>query len=91
MQKYIGQLLADFEKAKQNLPEPINYSLLYPDHPAANTPMEYVIEWENAPEQSMSELFGISWEALPPVEKLTDEQVVLLHKGIVQKTKKCVK
>jgi hypothetical protein len=84
MQKYVEQLLADFEASKLNLPKPLDYSLLYPDHPAANSDMAYVIEWENAPEQTMSELFDISWERLPPVEKLTEEQIVLLLNGMIE-------
>lgn len=88
MQTYITQLLADLKAAQDNKPAKLDYKLLYPDHPA-NDPiyggvMDYMIEWENAPEWTFDKLFGISGEAFPPVEKLSQEQTTLLVDGILE-------
>lgn len=88
MQKYITQLLADLKAAQSNQPEKVDYKLLYPDHPAAhpeyNDILGHLIEWENAPDWKMDDLFGIKGAAFPPVEKLTTiEQKALIH-GILE-------
>jgi hypothetical protein len=82
MQNYINQLLADMAAAKNNLPADINYAALYPDHPAYKFGLDYIVEWEMAPSYKMGELFGIEAEQLPPADKLTDEQIGQLLKGI---------
>jgi hypothetical protein len=82
MQNYVNQLLADMAAAKNNLPADINYAALYPDHPAFRFGLDYIVEWEMAPSYKMGELFGIEAEQLPPAEKLTDEQIGQLLKGI---------
>jgi hypothetical protein len=82
MQNYVNQLLADMVAAKKNLPAEINYTLLYPDHPAYKFGLDYIVEWEMSPSYTMDELFGIKAEQLPPAEKLTDEQIAQLLKGI---------
>jgi len=87
MQPYINQLLQDLNAAQNNLPPPKDYALLYPNHPAADPQydgeLNYIIEWEMGDEQPMEELFGISADALPPVELLTDEQAGSLCDAIL--------
>jgi hypothetical protein len=82
MQNYVNQLLADMVAAKNNLPAEINYAALYPDHPAYRYGLDYIVEWEMSPSYKMGELFGIEAEQLPPAERLTDEQIAQLLKGI---------
>jgi hypothetical protein len=82
MQNYVNQLLSDMVAAQKNLPAEINYALLYPDHPAYAYGLDYIVEWEMSPSYTMDELFGIKAEQLPPAEKLTDEQIAQLLKGI---------
>lgn len=82
MQTYITQLLADLKAAQNNTPAKVGYKLLYPDHPA-NDPiyggvMDYMVKWERVPEWTFDKLFGISHEAFPPVEQLSQEQITLL-------------
>ena len=83
MENYIKQLLADMKKAEQNLPTPLDYKVLFPNHPAHDYDMEYMVAWECTPYQSTSELYGISADAFPPHEQLTDEQIEKLTKGIM--------
>jgi hypothetical protein len=75
MQNYVNQLIQDLAAAKDNIPPPVNYALLYPDHPALDFGMDYIVEWEMAKEQSYADLFGIKAEQLPPDDRLTDEQI----------------
>jgi len=88
MQQYLNQLLADLKAAQTKQPEKPDYKVLYPDH-QANDPiydgmMDYMIEWDNAPEWKMDDLFEIKSEVFPPVEKLTTEQVTKLIDGILE-------
>ena len=46
MKKYIEQLLADLAAATHNLPPTPNYKVLYPDHPAHDFGLEYIVAWE---------------------------------------------
>jgi hypothetical protein len=88
MEKYITQLLSDLKTAQSNQPEKVDYKLLYPDHPAAhpeyNDALGHIIEWENAPDQKMDDLFGIKSDAFPPVEKLTRTQIKALIENILE-------
>ena len=88
MQTYINQLLADLENAKTNQPPKVDYKLLYPEHPA-NDPlyegmMDYMMEWDHAPEWTMNDLFGIDAVVFPPIEKLNGEQTEQLVQGILE-------
>jgi hypothetical protein len=83
MKNYINQLLDDLKQAEQNIPPTPNYKLLYPDHPAHDFGLEYIVAWECTPEQPMQELFGIPPEAFPPPEKLTRTQMKSLNQGII--------
>ena len=84
MQAYLNQLLADLQAAEHRQPPPIDYRLLHPEYADVPDELAYVVEWEQAPEQSCEELFGIRAEAFPPVEKLTDEQAVQLAEAILK-------
>lgn len=88
MQKYLTQLLNDLIDAGNHPPEKMDYKLLYPDHPAADPEyegvMDYMIEWEYAPEWKMDDLFGIEVERFPPADKLTEEQMTELVSYIIE-------
>ena len=84
MQNYISQLLSDLENAKKNIPPPVDYKLLYPDHPAFSYGLEYIVEWEMAPDSSMDDLFGIKAEQLPPDDKLSEGQAEQLVQAILE-------
>lgn len=83
MQRYVTQLLEDLEKAKDHQPPPVDYSILYPDHPAAEYGLDHIIEWEHAEEWKMDDLFGISAVAFPPESKLSEAEISALAQGIV--------
>jgi hypothetical protein len=83
MENYINQLLEEMEIAKNNLPPKVNYALLYPNHPALIYGLDYVVEWEMAPDWKMEDLFGIKKEQLPVAEKLTEFEIEKLNKGIL--------
>jgi hypothetical protein len=84
MQNYISQLLTDMKAAEQNLPTNVDYSLLHPEHPAADYGLNFLVEYEMSPRHSMDDLFGIKAEQLPPDDKLTDEQVKQLTDAILE-------
>ncbi len=75
MQKYVQQLLADLKAARKIKPKTPDYKTLYPNHPAWDYGLDYVVEWEMAPERTMEDLFGIAPMAFPPEDKLSDPQV----------------
>lgn len=83
MQRYIIQLLEDLEKAKNNQPPPIDYALLYPDHPAAAYGLDHIIEWEHAESWKMDDLFGIAATCFPPENQLSELEVNALTEGIL--------
>lgn len=74
MQSYLHHLLTDIKTAIENLPvTPEWYENPYP------FPVEkYILQWEQTPFVPLSELFGIPKEALPPIEKWTEEQLEIL-------------
>lgn len=84
MKKYIEQLLNDLEAAKKKKPAKPNIKALYPDHPALDYGLDYIAEWEMAPQVLMAELFGIAANQFPPAEKLTGKQMVLLVDKILE-------
>ncbi len=84
MKNYVSQLLADMKSAAKNLPSTPNYKDLYPDHPAHDFGLEYIVAWECTPFEPMSDIYGIKAEAFPPDDKLTDEEVAELNDGILQ-------
>jgi len=72
MQRYIEQLIEDLQNAKKNvLPEP-DFGESYEEFE------EKMLEIESTPEVSAKQIFGVSYEELPPVEKLTNEQIQIL-------------
>lgn len=85
MQNYITQLLNDLAAAKNYpRPAPVDYKLLYPDHPAYKYGLDYIVEWEMSAQYKMDDLLGIKAEQLPPADKLTDEQAAQLNKAILE-------
>ena len=84
MQHYLAQLLADLRAAHHNQPPPVDYRLLHSEYSHLPDEIAYVAEWENAPEQSFEELFGIPASAFPPEEKLTGEQMAQLVEAILE-------
>jgi hypothetical protein len=83
MQKYVEQLVADLDAAKANRPEKPNVRVLYPDHPALDYGLDYIAEWECAPQIPMNDLFGIDAVVFPDAERLTDAQVEQLVDAIL--------
>ncbi|MBR9847742.1 MAG: hypothetical protein GYB35_17355, partial [Algicola sp.] len=82
MKRYVEQLLEDLHHAKDRKPEEPDYRLLKTGYEDLADDLKYIAAWENAPDQSMVELFGISPEAFPPSEKLTPGQQQQLVEGI---------
>ena len=80
MQQYIEQIIGDLQKAKRNLP---------PD-PKLGTEKTYkefeekMFALETAPDIPAKQLYGVSYEELPPAEKLTNEQMQQLIDAIAE-------
>jgi len=78
MQLYISQLISDLQNAKKNVP---------PD-PQLGTEKTYeefeekMFAIETTPPQSPKKLFGVSYEELPPVEKLNETLMQQLYDAI---------
>jgi hypothetical protein len=85
MEHYLSQLIEDLQAAATKpLPIP-DYKALHPDHPALEYEgLEHIVAWENAKYSPIVELFGIPYEAFPPVEKLTEAQVERLVEAIFE-------
>jgi len=83
MQAYIDQLLADLRERHDKQPPPVDYRLLHPQYADVPEELRYVVEWENAPEQTFEELFGISAEAFPPAEQLSETQMEAIVEGVL--------
>lgn len=84
MQRYLSQLLAELKAAHDMQPPPLDYRLLYPEYAHVPDEIAYVVEWEQAPEQSLEELFDIPADAFPPEEKLSEEQMAQLVEAILE-------
>ena len=68
MQKYVNQLISDLEAARKNVP---------PEPDFGNTQEEFDRAMDSivhAPEQEPKKMFGVSYEELPPPERLSEEQ-----------------
>ena len=83
MEQYILQLTEDLNKAAQTKLQAPDYTLLYPDHPAIEYGLDYIVEWECAPDERMADVFGISNEAFPPMEMLNEAQAEKLNQAIL--------
>ena len=71
MEKYINYLISDLQKTKQNVPPD-------PELGTEDTYEEFAEKMfaiETAPDVEAKELFGVSYEELPPAEKLTKQQM----------------
>ncbi|MCK5535887.1 MAG: hypothetical protein KAI79_03620 [Bacteroidales bacterium] len=69
MQKYINQLLGDLKAACKNVP---------PKPDFGNTQKEFNVAMDSivhAPEQEPKKNFGVSYQELPPPERITDKQM----------------
>lgn len=82
METYINQLLEILEEAQNNRPAP-----RYMELPEEMEALRDVIEMEKAmaadDKPTMGKLFGVPQYNFPPEERLTDEQIVALKKGIL--------
>jgi len=76
MQRYIEQLIEDLQNAKKNvLPEP-DFGNSYKEFEAK------MFAIETAPSVPTKQIYGVSFEELPPPEKLTIEQMQQLINAI---------
>lgn len=78
MQSYLNHLISDLQQAAENQP----VTPVYFNNTADWIP-EHVLEWEQAPAQKMSEIFGIEKEIFPPAEMLTDEQLIQVVEAFI--------
>ena len=69
MQKYINQLLSDLKTAVKNVPPEPDFGHTQEEF---NEAMDSIV---HAPEVGPKQNFGVSYEELPPPEKLSDEQM----------------
>ena len=78
MHTYLPHLLAHLRQAAENPPP----APAYLENPYNFEVPDYILEWEQAKPTPLSELFGIPVEALPPVERWTEEQLEVLVAAI---------
>ena len=69
MQKYINQLIGDLKAARKNVPPEPNFGNTQEEF---NEAMDSIV---HAPEQEPKKNFGVSYEELPPPERLSAEQM----------------
>lgn len=82
MQNYINQLLEILQEAQNNRPEPRYFELSEEMEPLRDMiELEMSIELE---EPIMENLLGVPQNYFPPENRLTDEQIRQLTKGIVE-------
>lgn len=79
MQDYIHFLLEDLAAIAKNPPTPPQY-----DVPKELEGIEYVLEWENNPYQTMLSLFNLEPEVFPPADRLSVSQLEQLNLGILE-------
>jgi hypothetical protein len=84
MDHYLDQLIADLRELHDKEPPPVDYRLLHPQYADVPDEIKYVVEWENAPQQSFFNLFGISPDIFPAPEQLSDSQMERLVKAILE-------
>jgi len=77
MQNYINQVIFDLHNAKKNAPEEPDFGDNYEDFE------KVMFEIETAPSKSAKEIFGVSFEELPPPNRLTDFQMQQLIDAIL--------
>lgn len=76
MQKYIKQLIQDFNLAEQNPTPETNFSKTYEEFE------KQMLEIEEANPEPAKQIVGVSYEELPPAEKMTVEQTQQLLEAI---------
>lgn len=79
MDKYLSQLAEDMRESAKHVPDP--QTLI--DQADLNLPEEFemftdVEMYLHGPQQTLSEITGIDTMVLPPVERLTDPQIIFL-------------
>lgn len=79
MQQYVDYLLEDLATIAKNPPAPPHY-----DVPEELEGIEYVLEWENNPYQTMLSLFNLEPEVFPPADRLSVQQLEQLNVGILE-------
>jgi len=77
MEKYIDQILADLKAAVKNVPDAPDFGDTEESFTEA---MDSIV---HAPEQEPKKMFGVSYEELPPVEKLNESQMQRLVEAII--------
>jgi hypothetical protein len=77
MQNYLNHLLSDLRAAKKNAPPAPDFGKTYKEFEKA------MLEIENAPYVEPKNAFGVSYEELPPPEKLTEQQMHQLLEAIL--------
>lgn len=76
MQRYIEQVINDLRQAKKNVPPEPDFGETYKEFEKT------MWEIENAPDIDVKKTFGVSFEELPPPEKLTVKQMQQLIDAI---------
>lgn len=69
MQNYINQLIDDFKKAEENPVPETDFGETYEDFEKT------MLEIETAENMPSEKIIGISYEELPPADRMTDEQI----------------
>ncbi len=77
MQRYIDQLIEDLRNARQNVPKAPDFGENNENFEAA---MDAIL---HAPEKPPKQNFGVSYEELPPPERLSHTQMETLVKEII--------
>jgi len=80
MQKYVNQLIEDIKGAVEHIPPPLNEALIDKER----YPIPYLYEWENAPEQKMSDMFQLEKIQFPPASRLTNAQMEQIIDAILE-------
>ncbi|OQX98148.1 MAG: hypothetical protein B6I20_11450 [Bacteroidetes bacterium 4572_117] len=80
MQRYINQITSDIKAAQTNvLPDPeLGTEKTYEEFE------QKMLTIENAPDMPAKHLYGVSYEELPPPEKLTKQQMQQLIDAIIE-------
>lgn len=79
MNRYIQQLITDLAEAKNHVPTMPDPKEVLDDYPEFERRM---LDIEESPDVPMKQLFNVSYQELPPPEKLTTEQMQRLIDAI---------
>lgn len=84
MHPYLPYLLDDLTQAKTNKPDRPNYRLLYPDHPAFEYGLDYIVEWEMGLTKQLKDWVVLEKEIFPPPEHLTEDEMRLVITSFIK-------